>query len=352
MSHQSGIKSNDKLRSFFARVKEGKIRMFKVVISDKEELELSTYHELNHSDWKVDFNKYVQEAIEPNKPCYIFYRLDEKTNSGYTWLMILWSPDFASVKQKMLYASTKSTLKLEFGAGQVTDEVFATTKDDITLDGYLKHIKSQNAPAPLTNREEEIEFLKQNEDHTRINVDTKHKTLQGVMFPIDEQVMRDLEDFKKEKIHYVQLIIKIDEEKITSHKLHSVSDIKTVDDLKKCIPDDKGRFHLFRFTHTFEGEKFKSVIFIYSMPGFSVSIKERMIYSSTKSEIIQYIKSNFGVEISKTIEIDGPNEISENYFVDELHPKKVVDTKSFAKPKGPSSRGPKRITRPGSVLDD
>ena len=70
----------------------------------------------------------------------------------------------------MLYAATKSTLKLEFGAGQIKDELFGTAKEDVTLDGYLKHLKSQLAPAPLTNREEELEILKQSEDHTRINV--------------------------------------------------------------------------------------------------------------------------------------------------------------------------------------
>lgn len=345
MSHQSGIKSNENLRNFFAHAKQNNVRMFKVVINDKEELELSVNYELKNSNWQKDYNSFVPRSIEPKSPCYLFFRLDEKTNSGYTWLLILWSPDFASVKQKMLYASTKSTLKMEFGAGQVADELFATAQEDISLDGYLKHIKSQQAPAPLTNREEEMEFLKQNEDHTRINVDTKHKTLQGVMFPIENSAVQALENFKNEKSNYVQLVVNIEEEKIQSKKSYTLSDVSNVEDIKNCIPDNKGRFHLFRFNHVHDGEKFKSVIFIYSMPGFSVSIKERMIYSSTKSEMIQYIKSNYDIEISKTIEISEPNELSESFFVEELHPKKVADSKKFDKPKGPSTRGAKRVTR-------
>ncbi|RNA09405.1 twinfilin [Brachionus plicatilis] len=346
MSHQSGIKSNEKLRNFFAHAKQDKTRMFKVVINDKEELELSNHHEVQNSNWQTDFNKFVLESIEPKSPCYIFYRLDEKTNSGYTWLLILWSPDFATVKQKMLYASTKSTLKMEFGSGQVADEMFATIMDEISLEGYLKHVKSQEAPAPLTNREEEIEFLKQNEDHTRINVDTKHKTLQGVMFPIDNSAVQALEAFKKENSNYVQLIVNIEEEQIQSKRLYTLNDVSKVEDIKKCIPEDKGRFHLFRFSHTHDGQRFKSVIFIYSMPGFSVSIKERMIYSSTKSEMIQYIKSHYDIEINKAIEISEPSELNESFFIEELHPKKVADSKKFDKPKGPNSRGAKRLTRP------
>ena len=47
---------------------------------------------------------------------------------GYEWLMITWSPDDSPVRQKMLYASTKATLKKEFGGAQIKDEVFATVK--------------------------------------------------------------------------------------------------------------------------------------------------------------------------------------------------------------------------------
>lgn len=41
--------------------------------------------------------------------------------------MISWIPDTAPVRQKMLYASTKATLKLEFGSGDIQDELQATS---------------------------------------------------------------------------------------------------------------------------------------------------------------------------------------------------------------------------------
>ena len=56
---------------------------------------------------------------------------------GYEWLMITWSPDDSPVRQKMLYASTKATLKKEFGGAQIKDEVFATVKVDTTF--YLSN---------------------------------------------------------------------------------------------------------------------------------------------------------------------------------------------------------------------
>lgn len=56
------------------------------------------------------------------------FRLDTKNAMGYEWLLITWSPDDSPVRQKMLYASTKATLKKEFGGGQISEEVFATSK--------------------------------------------------------------------------------------------------------------------------------------------------------------------------------------------------------------------------------
>ena len=42
--------------------------------------------------------------------------------------MISWSPDTASVRNKMLYASTKATLKKEFGGGQIKDDLYGNMK--------------------------------------------------------------------------------------------------------------------------------------------------------------------------------------------------------------------------------
>lgn len=42
--------------------------------------------------------------------------------------MLSWSPDSAPVRQKMLYASTKATLKQEFGSAHIKDEMHATLK--------------------------------------------------------------------------------------------------------------------------------------------------------------------------------------------------------------------------------
>ena len=62
----------------------------------------------------------------------------------------------------MLYASTKATLKKEFGAGQIYDDVYGTVKEDISLVGYQHHVTSQESSRDdmLTREEKEREEVK------------------------------------------------------------------------------------------------------------------------------------------------------------------------------------------------
>lgn len=42
-------------------------------------------------------------------------------------------------------------------------------------------------------------------------------------------------------------------------------------------------------------------VFIYSMPGYKCSIKERMLYSSCKSRLLDSVEQDFQLEIAKKV---------------------------------------------------
>lgn len=55
-------------------------------------------------------------------------RFDVKSDTkNYDWLLISWCPDVAPIRQKMLYASTKATLKQEFGSAKIKEELHGTS---------------------------------------------------------------------------------------------------------------------------------------------------------------------------------------------------------------------------------
>ena len=57
--------------------------------------------------------------------------------------MISWSPDTASVRNKMLYASTKATLKKEFGGGQIKDDLYGNMKVFLFAKEILKFLPTK-----------------------------------------------------------------------------------------------------------------------------------------------------------------------------------------------------------------
>ncbi|XP_037582836.2 twinfilin-like [Dermacentor silvarum] len=124
-----------------------------------------------------------------------------------------------------------------------------------------------------------------------------------------------------------------------------VRDNVTVDRLAQRVPRDHPRYHLFLFPHKHQGEKFKSIVFIYSIAGSECPIKERMLYSSCKLPLVDTIETQVGVPITKKVEIDDPSELNEAFLIDQLHPKQNICKQKFAKPKGPANRGARRLIR-------
>lgn len=340
MSHQTGIQANDKLRTFFGKCRSGDIRLIKVSI-ENEELTLDEFRQ-SQGTWEDDYEKFILPLLKDDQPCYFLYRLDSRNESGLEWLFISWSPDSSPVRQKMLYASTKATLKLEFGTGQIKDELFGTVQSDINMQGYIKHRNAALAPAPMTFAEEELQMIKKSESGVEISIDTKHPTIQGVAFPMSDAVIAKLFDFKDGLLNYVQMSIDLDKEEINLESCEDTDAAK----LHRRIPKDHARYHLFNFKHTYEGDYYESAIFIYSMPGYNCSVKERMLYSSCKGALLDIIEDKIDITISRKMEIDDGHDVTMESLLDEIHPKTSIHRQKFAKPKGPPNRGARRITKP------
>ncbi|XP_076469424.1 twinfilin-1-like [Babylonia areolata] len=339
MSHQTGITPSDDLKNFFASAKDGSWRLIKICIKD-EKLELSTSVHPEGS-FEQDYEQMVLPLLEEAMPCYIFLRYDSQNNLGYEWLFISWSPDFSQVRDKMLYAATRATLKTEFGGGEIKEELFGTATEDVSYTGYQKHIQAQMAPAPLTMAEEELQLIKQNEVNAHINLDSRSQTMQGVAFPLSDELQAELVKFQNKECSYVQLCLDLVGEVVNLAKSSSIG----VSELASQVPTDAARYHLFWFKHTHEGDYMESPVFIYSMPGYKCSIKERMLYSSCKSPLVDHIQIHLGIPLAKKMEVDDPNELTEENIYDEIHPKVNVARQAFARPKGPAGRGPRRLTK-------
>jgi len=340
MSNQSGIVASDEFRAFLGTCRDGSLRSFKVSITDRPALEVVSQHPARES-WTSDWDSMIPKEIDQDQPCFIFFRLDERDASGsFGWVLLSWSPDHANIRQKMLYASTKATLKQEFGQGQIKEDYYANMREEVTLAGYKRHLSQGQGPGPLTREEEEMREIKEAETRVEVGVDSKQQTLASLAFPFDKEALLALETYWRKGYDYVQLAIDLDQEVVVLGDKGNCS----MEQLVKKVPEDKARYHLFRFKHTHEGDYMESNVFIYSMPGYSVSIKERMLYSSCKNAVVDVVENVYSIQLAKKVEVDCGAELTESFLQGEVHPVKSLNKPKFARPAAPS-RGNKRIIK-------
>ncbi|XP_056591559.1 twinfilin-2b [Triplophysa dalaica] len=358
MSHQTGIHANADLKDFLVKARNGAVRLMKIVIKS-EHLVLGAYREVSQS-WDQDYDACVLPILDTLEPCYILYRLDSHNLQGFEWLFISWSPDQSPVRLKMVYAATRATVKKEFGGNHLKDELFGTVKEDICFQGYLQHLSS-SSPAPLTTAEQQLHQIKITEDErrrvspasgrakTEISMEGKNPTLQGLAFPLQEEAKHALQQLKHKRINYLQL--RVDTKRETIELVHTTP--TETRELPSRIPTDCPRYHFFVYKHAHQGQATEAIVFIYSMPGYSCSIKERMLYSSCKNRLLDEVERDYHIEIAKKMEIDSGEGLTDDFLYEEVYPKQHALKQAFTKPKGPTvKRGNKRLIRGAGDKDD
>jgi twinfilin-like protein len=82
-----------------------------------------------------------------DQPAYLILR---RYNSDTPFVSVTYVPDLANVRQKMLFASTRTTLMRELGTEKFAESLFATTKEELTADGFRKHDHHNSEYAPTS----------------------------------------------------------------------------------------------------------------------------------------------------------------------------------------------------------
>lgn len=337
MSHQTGISGSVELKKVFADCLNGdNTRTIKVVIKN-EKLVCEKIVEKQNSDFDDDFDATMTGLVEADRPCYIFM----KFLSAKEWVFITYSPDSAGVREKMLYAATRASLKSEFGGTYVTMEYFATHMEEMTHAGYLEFVESKNAPPPLTLAEEELKEQDENETKTLHGASTKHKTSKSIEFPLTEEARSAVESYKNGSVTHVELSVMVKEEQINKFTTNTIG----ATELSGALSSDRAGYHLFNYSHRYENQDVVSHVFIYFMPGYSVPIKERMLYSSCKSSLLSALQQDFGLKFDRKLECDTASDVTEEFLRNEIHPPTAETRKKFSKPSAPGRKPPTRRPR-------
>ncbi|KAG0705296.1 actin depolymerizing protein [Suillus ampliporus] len=352
MAATSGIGVSPELTKAFSDAVETKnIRFIKVIIRDESLVSVAS---LPVTESLGEDLVQLQEYLEDKEPCYILARLDDPPSE---WLAISYVPDFANVRDKMLYASTRGSLTKSLGSTVFTDSLFATSKADVTSEAYEAHKRHQAAPKPLSAREQEMADIKAAEreagnGYEGSNARKNHIGQRvGLSWSSEaENAVKGLGSRDDGRI----VILKI-EPSTETLELDSFADV-TVDNLGSSIPSDEPSYVFYAWSNSYS-QAGGDIVFIYSCPTTS-PVRYRMLYSSAAMSTYLAVKdflaetgSTFPLA-TKRIETSDPTELDEAFIKAGLNidePAGIVANNngarqddpakpSFARPRGPARR--------------
>ncbi|KAL0947472.1 hypothetical protein HGRIS_013577 [Hohenbuehelia grisea] len=356
MSATTGISVTPELtQAFSSAIDTRDVRFVKVSIRNE-----SLVHDLSvpiEGTFQQDLNK-LQDLLEDKTPAYVLARLDEPDTD---WLAVFYVPDSAQVRDKMLYAATRSSLLRSLGSSTFTDSLFATSKDDLTPESYAAHLKHNAAPQPLSRREQEMADVRAAERAAsegstyRGSRERQNPLGNGLGLGWVDDVERAVKELGSGEGSRL-IVITIDPQ-TELLQLASEADI-TVEELVASLPQSEPCYALFAWPHSHTNPPRREIVQIYSCPSSS-PIKTRMLYSAgvlvvflaVRKVLESAIVNSNSVVATRRLETSDPKELDEAFLVSELDLDKqnagvatesgaptADEKKPFAKPKGPARR--------------
>ena len=143
--------------------------------------------------------------IKDDEAVYIILRRYQNVPDGY--VAVTYVPDHAHVRSKMLFASTRSTLVRELGIERFRETIFATTKQELTPDGWRKHDKHRELNAPLTEEEQALQGVKDAEAEASRGTTAKSSHVSsGLSFPMATDALDALRELAHGTHSLIQLV--------------------------------------------------------------------------------------------------------------------------------------------------
>lgn len=123
-------------------------------------------------------------------------------------MAVTYVPDHANVRSKTLFAATRLTLVRELGTERFRETISATTRHELTADGWRKHDKSGELKAPLTEEEQSLQSVKEAEAEASRGTTSRSSIVSAgrISFPISEDALQALHGLPSGGDNLVQLV--------------------------------------------------------------------------------------------------------------------------------------------------
>ena len=303
----SGIRPSDELLSAFSAARDGNVRFLKVQIDGSAMVVKHTKSLDENANEQSDFAA-VDGVLEDNEPCYILFKMDSNTKEG--WLLANWVPENTQVRKKMLYASSRETLKKELGAASITAEIIATERDEISYESYQSAVVVNEAERLSLMSDTERALKQTANTHVDTGIPAKASYVHGVKFPIADDARDAIAGLSSDStLSFIQLaVVKDPKEQIVLDKKATVEAGFAA--YKNAVFDTtEPRFSFYSAPGEGEG----LVVFCLYCPE-ECPVKQKMLYSTAKSALTE-VALELGVNIAIKLEVREPSDLAESDLV-------------------------------------
>ncbi|MCJ1257968.1 Twinfilin-1 [Lignoscripta atroalba] len=202
---QSGITASKELHDAFNALVSSFPSQRGLIASIKNEQLVPVETIKSSSNDFFDDLKTLDSLIKDNEAAYIVLRRYPNAPDGF--VVVTYVPDVANVRQKMLFASTRLTLVRELGTERFRETLFATTKQELTAQGWHKHDESGELKAPLTEEEQTLQGVKDAEAEASRGTSARSSHVSSsVSFPISGDALQALRGLSDGHDNLVQLV--------------------------------------------------------------------------------------------------------------------------------------------------
>lgn len=239
------------------------------------------------------------------------------------FLLIHFAPDLSPVRQRMLYASSRGTLKSQLGTANFAQDYHIDQINECDAARLIDH-RTLHERVELRTDEE---ILKQETAHETAPKTIKSSVMKSLPIELTDSGKEVINKFNSGEYKTVFLELNIATQAISG----STQSATSIADIQKVLPDSNPRYMLFYFSDPSESNSAPQRLFGYYCPA-SADRKEKFTYSTCKTNVIEYCQS-VQLQFFSKVEFTSKEDVNSDFLAYHVFPKheeKVLHAKPSA----------------------
>lgn len=253
--------------------------------------------------------------------------------SSEKFVLMHWGPDLAPVKQRMLYASSRQSLKDYLGSADFVDDYFVATPEEMTAEAF--HKDRVLVPQIDVRSMEEIE--KEEAELECAPTATRTAVMAAMGVTMADELTALLQQFAQEEVDCILLTLDTKSQAVSGEAGDA-----DLDGWLGALNPEEPKYVVLRYRHIHNDEEKCKILFFYYCPD-NADRRDKFTYSTCKAHVISSAESA-GFAIDFRFEFVDLPDINQERLIQDMYPVRE-EQKMLDRPTGPARKKPRTKRR-------